>query len=225
MYLIIGIYGGKKRKIYAAYQFFLITLLGSLLMLMGIIMLYSQIGVTDYQIYTLTVELTKEREKIIWLALFISFAVKTPLVPVHIWLPEAHSEANIAGSIILAGVLLKLAGYGFLRYSLNILPEASRYYIPLVYGLSIISIIYCSLTTLRQIDMKKIIAYSSIGQNGPLNNNYLTQQTICRKFKEGKDSLLQNTKNVSNQRLKRDSFLVRIFVILLNNPQITKAQK
>lgn len=123
-------------------------------------------------------------------------------------------------------VLLKLAGYGFLRYSLNILPEASRYYIPLVYGLSIISIIYCSLTTLRQIDMKKIIAYSSIGQNGPLNNyNYLTQQTICRKFKEWKHSLLQNTKNVSNQRLKRDSFLVRIFVILLNNPQITKAQK
>lgn len=111
MYLIIGIYGGKKRKIYAAYQFFLITLLGSLLMLMGIIMLYSQIGVTDYQIYTLTVELTKEREKIIWLALFISFAVKTPLVPVHIWLPEAHSEANIAGSIILAGE--KYARYKF----------------------------------------------------------------------------------------------------------------
>lgn len=165
MYLIIGIYGSRERKIYAAYQFFLITLLGSLLMLMGIIILYSQIGVTDYQVLSIS-NISKEREYILWLGLFISFAVKTPLVPVHLWLPEAHSEANIAGSIILAGVLLKLAGYGFLRYSINILPEGSIYFLPLVYGLSIISIIYSSLTTLRQIDMKKIIAYSSIGHMG-----------------------------------------------------------
>nr|YP_009558615.1 NADH dehydrogenase subunit 4 [Capillidium heterosporum]AZZ06717.1 NADH dehydrogenase subunit 4 [Capillidium heterosporum] len=165
MYLIIGIYGSRERKIYAAYQFFLITLLGSLLMLMGIIILYSQIGVTDYQILAIS-NISKEREYLLWLALFISFAVKTPLVPFHLWLPEAHSEANIAGSIILAGVLLKLAGYGLIRYSINILPEGSIYFIPLVYGLSVISIIYSSLTTLRQIDMKKIIAYSSIGHMG-----------------------------------------------------------
>lgn len=165
MYLIIGIYGSRERKIYAAYQFFLITLLGSLVMLMGIIMLYSQIGVTDYQIITIS-EISKEREYILWIALFISFAVKTPLVPVHLWLPEAHSEANVAGSIILAGVLLKLAGYGLIRYSLSLLREGSIYYQPLVYSLSIVSIIYSSLATLRQIDMKKIIAYSSIGHMG-----------------------------------------------------------
>lgn len=102
MYLIIGVYGTRERKIYAAYQFFLMTLWGSLLMLMGIIVLYSQTGVTDYQILSIS-DISKEREYIVWLGLFISFAVKTPLVPVHLWLPEAHSEANIAGSIILAG--------------------------------------------------------------------------------------------------------------------------
>nr|YP_010194586.1 NADH dehydrogenase subunit 4 [Conidiobolus lichenicola]QZZ81325.1 NADH dehydrogenase subunit 4 [Conidiobolus lichenicola] len=165
MFLIIGIYGGREKKIYAAYQFFIITLLGSLLMLLAIIVMYSQIGSTEYGILAIS-SLSKERESILWLALFISFAVKTPLIPVHVWLPEAHSEANIAGSIILAGVLLKLAGYGLIRYSINILPEGSIYFIPLVYGLSIISIIYSSLTTLRQIDMKKIIAYSSIGHMG-----------------------------------------------------------
>nr|QUQ05907.1 NADH dehydrogenase subunit 4 [Microconidiobolus nodosus] len=165
MYLLIGIYGGRESKIYAAYQFFLITLAGSLLMLIAIIIMYSQIGSTEYSILAIS-NITKERENILWLALFISFAVKTPLVPLHLWLPEAHSEANVAGSIILAGVLLKLAGYGLIRYSINILPEGSMYYIPLIYGLSIISIIYSSLTTLRQIDMKKIIAYSSIGHMG-----------------------------------------------------------
>lgn len=110
MYLIIGVYGTRQRKIYAAYQFFLMTLWGSLLMLMGIIVLYSQTGVTDYQILSIS-DISKEREYIVWLGLFISFAVKTPLVPVHLWLPEAHSEANIAGSIILAGK--KYACYKF----------------------------------------------------------------------------------------------------------------
>lgn len=110
MYLIIGVYGTRQRKIYAAYQFFLMTLWGSLLMLMGIIVLYSQTGVTDYQILSIS-DISREREYIVWLGLFISFAVKTPLVPVHLWLPEAHSEANIAGSIILAGK--KYACYKF----------------------------------------------------------------------------------------------------------------
>nr|YP_010480811.1 NADH dehydrogenase subunit 4 [Gongronella sp. w5]UVN15635.1 NADH dehydrogenase subunit 4 [Gongronella sp. w5] len=162
MFLIIGIWGARERKIHAAYQFFLYTLLGSLFMLLAILVIYFEVGSTDYQVLAVA-DISETRQKILWLAFFLSFAVKVPMIPFHIWLPEAHVEASLAGSIILAGILLKLAGYGFLRYSIGILPDASEFFTPLVYSLAVISIIYSSFTTLRQIDLKKIIAYSSVG--------------------------------------------------------------
>ena len=162
MFLIIGIWGSRERKIHAAMMFFLYTLLGSLFMLFAILIMYSAIGSTDFQILTLT-EISGYRQNILWLGIFLSLAVKTPMIPFHLWLPEAHVEAPVGGSVILAGVLLKLATYGFLRVCLPILPEASHYFTPMVYTIATISIIYSSFTTLRQIDLKKIIAYSSIG--------------------------------------------------------------
>jgi proton-translocating NADH-quinone oxidoreductase chain M len=161
MFLIIGIWGARERKIHAAFQFFLYTLLGSLFMLLAILIIYFSTGTTDFKILLLT-EFSKNRQLILWFAFFLSFAVKVPMVPVHIWLPEAHVEAPTAGSVILAGILLKLGTYGLLRFSLTLFPDANIYYTPLVYTLSIIAIIYTSLTTLRQIDLKKIIAYSSV---------------------------------------------------------------
>ena len=161
MFVIIGVWGSRERRIRAAYQFFLYTLLGSVLMLLAILLLYFQAGTTDLQtLYT--VQLSEERELLLWIAFFASFAVKVPMVPVHIWLPEAHVEAPTAGSVILAGILLKLATYGFLRVSIPLLPSASLYFTPLVYTLSCVAIIYTSFTTLRQVDLKKIIAYSSV---------------------------------------------------------------
>lgn len=168
MFLLIGIFGGRSRKIHAAYQFFLYTLLGSLFMLLAIAIIVSETGTTDYQLLALT-EFSSSRQNFLWLGLFLSFAVKTPMVPVHIWLPEAHAEANVSGSVILAGILLKLAGYGFLRYSIGIFPDASQLFTPLVYSISVISIVYSSLATLRQVDFKKIIAYSSIGHMSVVN--------------------------------------------------------
>jgi NADH-ubiquinone oxidoreductase chain 4 len=168
MFLIIGIWGARERKIHAAYQFFLYTLLGSLFMLLAILVLYFEVGSTDYQVLAVA-DLSETRQRLLWLGFFLSFAVKVPMIPFHIWLPEAHVEANLAGSIILAGILLKLAGYGFLRYSIGILPDASLFFTPLVYSLSVISIIYSSFTTLRQIDLKKIIAYSSVGHMNIVN--------------------------------------------------------
>lgn len=168
MFLLIGIFGGRSRKIHAAYQFFLYTLLGSLFMLLAIGIIVSETGTTDYQLLALT-EFSSSRQNFLWLGLFLSFAVKTPMVPVHIWLPEAHAEANVSGSVILAGILLKLAGYGFLRYSIGIFPDASQLFTPLVYSISVISIVYSSLATLRQVDFKKIIAYSSIGHMSVVN--------------------------------------------------------
>jgi len=165
MFLIIGVWGSRERKIRAAYQFFLYTLLGSVFMLLALLFLYFQAGTTDLEIL-LTTEISERRQLLLWLAFFCSFAVKVPMIPVHIWLPEAHVEAPTAGSVILAGVLLKLGTYGFLRFSLPLFPYASLYFTPLIYTLSILGIIYASLTTLRQIDLKKIIAYSSVAHMG-----------------------------------------------------------
>ena len=161
MFIIIGVWGSRERKIRAAYQFFLYTLFGSVLLLLAILLLYFQAGSTDLAVLYCT-PLSEGREILLWCAFFASFAVKVPMVPVHIWLPEAHVEAPTAGSVILAGIMLKLGTYGFLRFSLPLFPFASMYFTPLIYTMSIIAIIYTSLTTIRQVDLKKIIAYSSV---------------------------------------------------------------
>lgn len=161
MFIIIGIWGSRERKIHAAYLLFLYTLIGSLFMLIAIIFIYYQTGTTDIQVLLAT-HFDRNLQLILWLAFFASFAIKIPMVPFHIWLPEAHVEAPTAGSILLAGILLKLGGYGFLRFSIPMFPEASIYFTPLIYTMSVIAIIYTSLTTLRQIDLKRIIAYSSV---------------------------------------------------------------
>nr|YP_009382072.1 Nad4 [Utricularia reniformis]ART31832.1 Nad4 [Utricularia reniformis] len=150
-----------QRKIKAAYQFFLYTLLGSVFMLLAILLILFQTGTTDLQI-SLTTEFSERRQIFLWIASFASFAVKVPMVPVHIWLPEAHVEAPTAGSVILAGIPLKLGTYGFLRFSIPMFPEATLCSTPFIYTPSAIAIIYTSSTTLRQIDLKKIIAYSSV---------------------------------------------------------------
>ncbi|MCB9964294.1 MAG: NADH-quinone oxidoreductase subunit M [Rhodospirillales bacterium] len=164
MFLIIGIWGGP-RKIYASYKFFLYTLLGSVLMLLAMLMIYAEGGSTD--IPTLMQNpLAANLQYWLFLAFFASFAVKMPMWPVHTWLPDAHVEAPTAGSVILAGVLLKMGGYGFLRFSLPMFPEASEYFAPFVMSLSVIAIIYTSLVALVQEDMKKLIAYSSVAHMG-----------------------------------------------------------
>jgi len=161
MFLVIGVWGSRTRKLKAAYQFFLYTLIGSLFMLLAIFYMFFETGTTDFQILN-TVLFPEEKELILWIAFFLSFSVKVPMVPVHIWLPEAHVEAPTSGSVILAGILLKMGTYGLLRFSLSLFPYASIYFTPLVYVLSAVAVIYTSLTTLRQIDLKKIIAYSSV---------------------------------------------------------------
>jgi proton-translocating NADH-quinone oxidoreductase chain M len=165
MFLVIGIWGSRERKIKAAYQFFIYTLIGSVLMLLAILLIYFETGTTDFQTL-LNYPFGEKRQLLLWLAFFSSFAVKVPMIPFHIWLPEAHVEAPTAGSVLLAGILLKLGTYGFLRFSISLFPEASLYFTPLIYTISIISIIYGSLTTLRQTDLKRIIAYSSVAHMG-----------------------------------------------------------
>ena len=164
MFLIIGIWGGA-RKVYSAFKFFLFTLLGSVLMLVAIIAIYWITGTTDVvDIYE--IKIPKEFQYLLWLAFFSSFAVKLPMWPVHTWLPDAHVEAPTAGSVILAAILLKMGGYGFLRFSLGMFPLASEYFVPLIFALSVIAIIYTSLVALMQDDMKKLIAYSSVAHMG-----------------------------------------------------------
>ena len=160
MFLIIGIWGGARR-IYASYKFFLYTLLGSVLMLLAMLYMASTAGTTSIPTL-LTYDFAPGIQPILWLAFFASFAVKMPMWPVHTWLPDAHVEAPTAGSVILAGVLLKLGGYGLLRFSLPMFPEASAQFMWLVFALSMIAVVYTSLVALVQEDMKKLIAYSSV---------------------------------------------------------------
>jgi len=164
MFLIIGVWGGPNR-IYSAFKFFLYTLLGSVLFLVAILVMYMQEGTTDIP-QLMTAVFDPALQKWLWLAMFASFAVKVPMWPFHTWLPDAHVEAPTAGSVVLAGVLLKLGGYGFLRFSLPMLPEATVYFTPLIYTLSIVAVIYTSLVALMQTDMKKLIAYSSVAHMG-----------------------------------------------------------
>ena len=164
MFLIIGIWGGPKR-VYSAFKFFLYTLLGSVLMLVAIISIYWISGTTDVtKLYELGID--AKYQNLLWLAFFSSFAVKTPMWPVHTWLPDAHIEAPTAGSVLLAAILLKMAGYGFIRFSLGLFPIASEIFTPLIYALSVIAIIVTSLIALMQEDMKKLIAYSSVAHMG-----------------------------------------------------------
>ena len=164
MFLIIGVWGGARR-VYAAFKFFLYTLLGSVLMLIAILAMYYDAGTTDIPVL-MRHGFHPSWQIWLWLAFFASFAVKVPMWPVHTWLPDAHVEAPTAGSVILAGVLLKMGGYGFLRFSLPLFPEASATFAPLVFALSIVAIIYTSLVALAQEDMKKLIAYSSVAHMG-----------------------------------------------------------
>src|SRR5882757_402727 len=164
MFLIIGVWGGSNR-IYSAFKFFLYTLLGSVLMLLAVLAVYFQTGTTDIEV-ALTHNFPGGLQKWLWLAFFASFAVKVPMWPVHTWLPDAHVEAPTAGSVVLAGILLKLGGYGFVRFSLPMFPLATAYFTPLIFTLSIIAIIYTSLVALAQEDMKKLIAYSSVAHMG-----------------------------------------------------------
>lgn len=161
MFLIVGIWGSRERKVRAAYMLFLYTLIGSVLMLLAILLIYAIAGTTDYQTL-LTVQFDGNLQKVLWLAFFASFATKVPMVPVHIWLPEAHVEAPTAGSVILAGVLLKLGSYGLLRFSMPLFPIGTVYFTPLVYAMAAIAVVYTSLTAIRQSDMKRIIAYASV---------------------------------------------------------------
>ena len=164
MFLVIGVWGGPRR-VYASFKFFLFTLAGSVLMLLAILAMYLESGVTSIPAL-MDHDFPVSMQIWLWLAFFASFAVKIPMWPVHTWLPDAHVEAPTAGSVILAGVLLKFGGYGFLRFALPMFPDASIQFAPLIFALSIVAIVYTSLVALAQIDMKKLIAYSSVAHMG-----------------------------------------------------------
>jgi NADH-quinone oxidoreductase subunit M len=164
MFLIIGIWGGPRR-VYSAFKFFLFTLTGSVLMLLALLAMWFQAGTTDI-VVLLKTPMPAGMQNWLFLAFFASFAVKVPMWPLHTWLPDAHVEAPTAGSVILAGVLLKMGGYGFLRFSVPMLPEASAYFAPFIYTISVVAVIYTSLVALAQEDMKKLIAYSSVAHMG-----------------------------------------------------------
>jgi NADH-quinone oxidoreductase subunit M len=164
MFLIIGIWGGQRR-VYAAFKFFLYTLLGSVLMLAAILFMIGSSHTSSIP-ELMTYRFSPQVQTWLWLAFFASFAVKMPMWPVHTWLPDAHVEAPTAGSVILAGILLKMGGYGFMRFSLPMFPDASHLFTPLVFALSVIAVVYTSLVAFRQLDMKKLIAYSSVAHMG-----------------------------------------------------------
>lgn len=161
MFLIIGIWGSRERKILAAYYFFLYTLFGSIFMLLGIAYIFEQVGTTQYEIL-LTFSFSKIEQKMLWFSFFLSFSNKVPMVPFHLWLPEAHVEAPTIGSVLLAGILLKLGSYGFLRFSLPLLPFGCFFFSPFVYFIGTVSVIHSSFVAIRQTDLKRIIAYTSI---------------------------------------------------------------
>lgn len=162
MFVMILIWGSRERKIRAANFLFLYTLFGSVFMLAAILYIAWSTGTTDYQLIIASSQFTNFEQRLMWFAFFLSFATKVPMLPLHIWLPEAHVEAPTAGSVILAGILLKLGTYGFLRFSLPLFPEANFYFAPFVYTLSVLGVIYTSLTAIRQTDFKRIIAYTSV---------------------------------------------------------------
>jgi proton-translocating NADH-quinone oxidoreductase chain M len=161
MFLMIGIWGSRQRKIRASYFLFIYTALGSIIMLISILYIYSQIGTTNYEVL-LTIKFSTLEQYFLWVTFFLSFATKIPMVPTHLWLPEAHVEAPTSGSVLLAGILLKLGSYGFIRFSLPLFPEASFYFSPITYTLACIGIVFASFTAIRQTDFKRIIAYTSI---------------------------------------------------------------
>jgi NADH-quinone oxidoreductase subunit M len=184
MFLIIGVWGGPRR-VYSAFKFFLYTLTGSVLMLVAILAMYFEAGTTSIP-DLMRFGFPAHMQLWLWLGFFASFAVKVPMWPVHTWLPDAHVEAPTAGSVILAGVLLKMGGYGFLRISLPMLPYASDFFAPLIYTLSVVAIIYTSLVALAQEDMKKLIAYSSVAHMG-----FVTIGTFTLTFQGIQGALVQ----------------------------------
>lgn len=161
MFLILGFWGSRDRKIWAVYMLFFYTLCGSLFMLLGILYIYSCVGTFSLE-YILMYSFSDAEQYTLWLAFFLSFASKIPIFPLHIWLPEAHVEAPTVGSVVLAGILLKLGVFGFLRFSLALFPQASLFFVPFIYSFCIMGVLYASFTALRQIDLKRIIAYSSV---------------------------------------------------------------
>jgi NADH-ubiquinone oxidoreductase chain 4 len=161
MFILIGVWGSRQRKIHAVYQLFFYTLIGSLFMLLGILTIYSHIQTTDVRILSNT-NFSFYRQLFLWGSFFLAFSVKVPLFPFHIWLPEAHVEAPTVGSVILAGVLLKLGAYGLFRFVIPLFADATYFFLPLLYTLCLLGIIYTCCSTVRQVDLKKIIAYASV---------------------------------------------------------------
>jgi NADH:ubiquinone oxidoreductase subunit 4 (subunit M) len=187
LFILIVVFGHGEDRLRSAFLFFLYTLSGSLPMLLSILLIYSYLGTTDFNLIS---EIDFDIQKILFLGFFIAFAVKTPMTPFIIWLPKAHADSVLSGSIILAGTILKLATYGYLRIILNMLPDAATYFAPMVQTIAIISLVYSSFATIVQQDTKRLIAYSSIALYGPIylyKNINILKQTLCRNFSKVKN--------------------------------------